>query len=237
MELLKSRRPKADSPPAELSRYLNELIQLRGVLLARWNPNTRQVIPGEIRICDPVVTIQRTAEKDVFSVPRRTPSQLLLFDARSSVFQRVCMTGQLNYLNGNEGFVMDGMNGFRFMSETPVTLRVGDWVEVSGLPELGGPSPVLRAAVARVTGQGPLPAPRSLSATNLNQTLWDATRVRVTGELIDMRETPKGRVLDMKSGSQYFVARLEHEAAGLAWLPAGCRLELTGTYAALNGKP
>ena len=223
-------------PSAELSRYLNELILLRGVLLARWDPDTRQVIPGEIRICDPVVTVQRAAEKDVFSVPRRTPSELLLFDARSSLFQRVCMAGQLIYLNGNEGFALDGTNGFRFMAETPGTLRVGDQVEVSGLPELGGPSPVLLAAVARVTGHGALPEPRPLSATNLHQALWDATRVRLNGELIDLRQTHKGRVLDMKSGSQFFVARLEHEAAGLAWLPAGCRLELTGVYAALNGK-
>ena len=211
---------------AELSRYLNELIQLRGVLLARWNPDTRQVIPGEIRICDPVVTVQRAAEQDVFSVPRRTPSELLLFDARSSLFQRVCMAGQLIYLNGNEGFALDGTNGFRFMAETPGLLQVGDRVEVSGLPELGGPSPVLLAAVARVTGHGALPEPRSLSATNLNQALCDATRVRLNGELIDMRDTPKGRVWDMKSGSQYFVARLEHAAAGLAWLPAGCRARI-----------
>lgn len=221
---------------AELSRYLNELIQLRGVLLARWNPDTRQVIPGEIRICDPVVTVQRAAENDVFSVPRRTPSELLLFDARSSVFQRVCMTGQLIYFNGNEGFVMDRTNGFRFVAETPETIRVGDRVEVSGLPELGGPSPVLLAAVVRATSHAALPEPCSLSATNLNQALWDATRVRLNGELIDMRETPTGRVLDMKSGSQYFVARLEHEPAGLAWMSAGSRLELTGTFAALNGK-
>lgn len=221
---------------AGLARYLNDLVVLRGVLLAQWNWVTRQVIPGEIRICDPVVTVQRAAEKDAFSVPRRTPSELLLFDSRASLFQRVCLAGQLIYLNGNEGFAMDGMNGFRFMAETPGTLQVGDRVQVSGLPELGGPSPVLLAAVARATGHGALPAPRSLVATNLNHALWDATRVRLKGELIDIRETPKGRVLDLKSGSQFFVARLEPEAAGLLRLPAGCRLELTGTYAALNGK-
>jgi len=223
-------------PSAALAHYLNDLVLLRGVLFAQWNWVTRQVIPGEIRICDPFVTVQRAAEKDVFSVPRRTPSELLLFDSRASLFQRVCLAGQLVYLNGDEGFTMDGTNGFRFMAETPGTLRVGDRVEVSGLPELGGPSPVLLAAVARATGHGALPEPRSLAATNLNHALWDSTRVRLNGELIDIRETPKGRVLDMKSGSQFFVARLEHEAAGLAWLPAGCRLELTGTYAALNGK-
>ena len=222
-------------PSAGLARYLNDLVLLRGVLLAQWNWVTRQVIPGEIRMCDPVVTVQRAAEKDAFSVPRRTPSELLLFDSRASLFQRVCLAGQLICLNGEEGFAMDGMNGFRFMAETPGTLRVGDRVEVSGLPELGGPSPVLLAALARVTGHGALPEPRSLVATNPNPALWDSTRVRLKGELIDVRETPKGRVLDMKSGSQFFVARLEHKAAGMRWLPAGCRLELTGTYAALNG--
>ena len=58
------------------------------------------------------------------------------------------------------------------MAETPGILQVGDRVEVSGLPELGGPSPVLLAAVARATGHGAMPEPRSLSATNLNQAIW-----------------------------------------------------------------
>ena len=57
-------------PSAGLARYLNEMVVLRGVLFAQWNWVTRQVIPGEIRICDPVVTVQRAAEKDaVFRSP------------------------------------------------------------------------------------------------------------------------------------------------------------------------
>ena len=219
--------PTRDGPPTgELAKYLNQLIYIRGVLLAQWNIDTRQVIPGEIRICDPIVKVELPVPQDMFSVPRRTPSELLLYDSRASLFQRVCVEGQLIHLNGLEGYVTAETKGVRFMAQNFGGVQVGDTVEISGLPELGSAAPVLRDAVVRKTGRRPLSQPRWLESTNLNHAEWDSTRVRLRGELIQIRETSNERILDMKAGTQFFIVRLNDKTARLPWLPPGCLVEL-----------
>lgn len=218
----------------ELATYLNSMITLRGVLLAQWNRLTHQVTVGEIRICDPVVVVDRAATADVFDVPRRTPSELLLFDPRASLFQRVCVSGQIVHLGEEESFLMAGSNGLRFVANELDGIQVGDKVDVSGLPELGGASPVLRDAVVRKTGHALLPKAIQLTSTNLNNAEWDSTRVCVEGELIGQRETPKEITLDMQSEGGRFVARLASGYQASRSLPKGCQLELTGVFVVRN---
>lgn len=218
----------------ELASYLNSLIEIRGVLLAQWNFETHQVTVGEIRICDPIVTAEKQANSDVFSAPRRTPSDLLLFDPRASLFQRVCVSGQIIYLSGMDGFLMAGTNGLRFVARNVEDIHVGDKVDVAGLPELGGASPILLDAVLRKTGHTTLPNATHLDSANLNDAQWDSTRVSVEGVLIGIRGTKEGSVLDMQDAGRSFIARLDAEDKILGTLTPGCRLELTGVYAALS---
>jgi signal transduction histidine kinase len=221
----------------ELAAYMNAMIHLRGVLLASWNEQTRQVRVGEIRICDATVTVARPAMADVFSVPRRTPSELLLFDPQASLFQRVCVSGQIVHLGKDESFLMAGSNGLRFVARRLEGVQVGDQVDVAGLPELSGASPVLRDAVVRKTGHALLPEAKRLASADLPNAEHDSTLVCVEGWLVGMRGPPDKTILDLQEEGRNFVARLNGADAALRAIPTGCRLELTGVYVSPRGNP
>jgi signal transduction histidine kinase len=107
-------------------------------------------------------------------------------------------------------------------------------VEAVGYPELSGAAPVLRSAVARNIGHAPLPQPKVLASDDLIRSSLDATRVRISGVLQGLTRTQTDSVLEMRSGSWRFLARLN--AARSEQLPSiGSRLELTGVYCAQGG--
>ena len=101
----------------------------------------------------------RSPPVEPYSIPTKTINQLLQFDPRAAAFQRVHVSGGIVSQRGNEFFLMDSNRGLRFIANRADGLKLGDRVEVVGYPELGGPSPVLREAVFRNTGEGSLPAP------------------------------------------------------------------------------
>jgi signal transduction histidine kinase len=163
--------------------------------------------------------------------------ELLLFDLRASIFQRVKVTGQLLVDHNGEYFLMQQTNGLRFMPRQTNGLRPGDLVDVAGFPDLGGPSPILREALARRTGYASLPAPRRLKPEDLVEARFDSTLVTLQAVLVSSRVTRGELVLELQSGLRRFVARLQGHDRAAETLPAGCRLELTGVYVALGGNP
>lgn len=221
--------------PDEMKRYENTLVRIRGGLLAVWNAQTHQVRLGEIRIFDPIVTVENSAPADVFSAPYKMPEELLLFDPQASLFQRIRMSGQIVHVGEDVCFMMAGNSGVRFVANKPGALLVGDTVDVAGYPQLGGASPLLREAVARKTGHAALPEARRLPPGNLACAECDSTRVRVQGVLTGARDAGAEMVLEMQDGAQSFVARLNGGREFLRSLPLGCRLELTGVYAVAGG--
>ena len=63
------------------------------------------------------------------------------FDPQASAFQRVKISGQIVFIRGTNCFLMDGTNGVRFVPKQTQALKIGDRVEVTGFPELGGAAP------------------------------------------------------------------------------------------------
>lgn len=215
----------------DLERYEDALIRVRGCLLAKWDYLTHQVTVGQIRVYGADITVDQPAPQDVFSTPRKTASQLLLFDPQASAFQRVKVTGQILHVSDPEYFVMDGNSGIRFVLKHPANLQVGDLVEAVGFPELSRASPVLREAVVRKSGNAALPPARLLAPEDLTRGDLDSTLVRIRAVLVDQRDTPAGQILEMRVGLRSFLARLSGKDHSVQSLPAGSQLELTGTYA------
>src|SRR5262249_38403322 len=143
----------------------------------------------EIRINGADVAVEQPAPKDLFSTPRKMASELLLFDPRASVFQRVLVAGQVVHMRDPECFIMDGSSGVRFMAKHPLELQIGDLVEAVGFPELNLAAPVLREAMARKTGHAALPNPKALGPDDLVRPDLDATLVRLKGVLVNERNT------------------------------------------------
>lgn len=219
-----------------LQSFENALVRIRGCLFASWDYVTHQVRMGDVRIYAADLLVDQAAPQDLFSSPRKPAGELLLFDPQASVFQRVKVAGQLVHQREGEYFLMDGDRGVRFTTKQPIALELGDAVEVVGFPDLlGSAAPVLREAVVRKTGHSPLPAARTLAADNLIKTDHDATRVKVEGLLVNVRQTKTDTVLEMQHGVRTFIAHLNDADNPLPSLANGSRLELTGVYAGLGG--
>ncbi|HUA39320.1 MAG TPA: sensor histidine kinase [Candidatus Sulfopaludibacter sp.] len=219
------------------------LIRLRGCLFASWDETTHEVKVSEVCMYAPLVTVVEPPPADPFAVTPKQAADLLQFDPRASALRQVKISGHIIARQGREFYAMDGTNGFRFILKENANLGAGDLVEVVGFPALTGPSPVLQEALARKTGVAPVPNARPLDADNLFRAENDAVRVRVEAVLLSLSEDQ--RTLELQTGLQRFVARLEGggkyatprrvlSAAGLD-LPPGSRLELTGIYAGNGG--
>ena len=221
---------------SELAAYENALVRIRGCVFASWDYLTHQVNMGQVRFYAADILVDQPAPLDLFSSPRKTASELLQFDPQAGVFQRVKVSGQIVHVRAAEYFLMDGNRGIRFTTKQPVTLASGDLVDVVGFPDLlGSAAPVLREAVGRKTGNAPLPAAKTLTTDNLIQTDHDATRVKIEGLLVNLRQTKSDTVLELQHGIRTFIAHLNEAADSLPTLANGSRLELTGVYAGLGG--
>ncbi len=225
----------ASANSGTLEHLENALVRLRGCLFVSWDTETGQVRRGVIRMFVNDLMVDQSAPADLFSAPKKSAAELMLFDSQANAFQRVTMSGQIVHVRGLEHFMMDGTNGVRFLAREPLGLAAGDQVEVAGFPELSDAAPVLCEAWARKTGQSPLPQPKNLSLDNLIRTDNDSIRVRVAALLANVRWTPTNQVLEMQTGPWRFLARLNTPDESVRLLRPGSRLELTGVYAVQGG--
>lgn len=213
----------------DLERCEDALIRVRGCLLATWDYVTHQVKVDEIRIYGAALTVDQPAPADLFSIPGKSASDLLLFDPQAGVFQRVKISGQIIHQRESEFFLMDANHGVRFIAKHPTGLSVGDMVDVVGFPELSSAAPILREAVVRKTGHALLPQPGVISADDLIRTDLDSTRVRVKGLLVNQRSTPTEQSFEMRVGLRSFLATLSGGENDIPVVPPGSEVELTGT--------
>ncbi|MFN3407971.1 MAG: ATP-binding protein [Limisphaerales bacterium] len=227
----------ADHPPEGLARLEDALVRIRGCLFAVADRDTHRVlIDSGIQIGNPSLAVDEPAPSDPFTnAVRKSASELLHFDPQASAFQRVKLTGQILHRRNNMYFLTDGMNGVRFLARRNIVFEPGDRVEVVGLPQLGGPSPVLREAVARKTGRAPLPPARNLAANNWFPDGLDSTRVSIQGLLVNWQQRGAEQIFEIQSGLRTFVARLDQPGAAPRPPAIGSRLELTGVYSAQAG--
>ena len=111
----------------------------------------------------------------------------------------------------DEFFLSDGTNGLRLARKNPAEFQVGDLVEAVGFLELGGSSLGLKEAIARKTGQAPLPEPTRLGTENLFNASYNGTLVRVEALLVDKWKDQSEQVLRLQSGFLMFKARLSNQ--------------------------
>lgn len=227
-----------EMPESSLQRYDNTLVRIRGCLLAIWNDQTHQVKAGEIEMANPSISAEMPNSPNLFTTtPLKKVSDLLRFDLRANAFQRVKVSGQFIRREGREYYLQEGATGLRFIPKAVPEIELGDKLEVVGLPELGGPSPVLREALVRKIGHAPLPIPLPLQPQDLNQAGLDATRVKMEGTLVSLNADQAEQVLEIQIGYRVFAAFMQVGSHPLKNIPIGSRLSLTGVYASLGANP
>ena len=219
-------------PVAPLAAFVNSVVRIRGVMFANWEISTHMVTPSRpLRFGSATICTDVPPPADPFTADRMHARELMQFDVRRNTFQRVKVLGQCLCNQGGLWFMTDDGFGFRVEPVQPVQVEPGDMLDVVGLVELGGASPVLREAIARKISRLPLPVPEPLAFEQTNN-LHDSTRVWAAGVLLGVKDAGSERVLEMQSGLNHFSARLPANARA-GW-PAGSRLKLTGTLSAVG---
>lgn len=218
----------------DLSRFKNAVIHIRGLLLAGWNADTREVLVGSLRIENGGISVDRPAPTDFSDAAAKSIHDLLLFDAQVLAFQRVKITGQIVHGGRQQMFLQQGESGLRILpvENSPTNIQTGDLVSAVGYPTIAGPSPTLREAFVHKIGHASLPAPKLLSEPDLKNCRLDSLLVQVDGKLNGWHREGNALVLEMQAGSQPFFARLESGDDSDAPPRVGSRLSLVGVYLA-----
>ena len=220
----------------ELKGYQQAVIRLRGTLFAVWNADTREVQFGSLVVRNGSISVDTPPLADPFEAPAKSARELLQFDAHASALRPVKVRGQVLFADARKLFVADDGMGLRVLTTEAGKLQPGDLIEAVGYPEIGGPSPVLRQATVRKMGAAPLPPPRIVAEPELTKKGLEAARIRVEGRLIGLHSEQQSPVLELQSGGQLFVARVQTGATETVSARIGSRLQLTGVYAEAGGE-
>jgi signal transduction histidine kinase len=216
--------------PGTLEEYQGAVVRLRGCLFGSWDIASGRVKAAHIRMSDVEVFVDEPAGLDLFSLPIQSVTSLTRFDPEADVFRRAKVAGQIVFVNGPDHFLMDGAEGLRFTVSDTLRFEVGDQVEVVGFPELASGRLSLRGAVARKTGEAPLPPPRRLTADELMAVTHDATRICVEATLAGVKNLTNNVLLELQTGPWRLIARINTQVATTPVFRPGSTLELTGIY-------
>lgn len=212
---------------------IRALVRLQGHLMVDRVPETQRVITGQIRLADPQIIIDRPPPSDMFAAPLETAASLTRANPNHEPFRWVKVSGQIIHVRSRLFFMMDSGSGLRFITDDFPDLKAGDLVEVAGYQDvLTAAAPKLLAAVARKTGEAPLPTPKKLSNAELIQPGFDAQWIQVEGVLTEIKPNQKDTILELRTGDLRFWSRLATNYGLLPPLRLGSQLELTGTYCA-----
>ncbi|MES2657952.1 MAG: ATP-binding protein [Verrucomicrobiota bacterium] len=222
--------PTIDMPSKERASLVGSVVRLRGVYRAIWDSTTGNVQSAVLMLGNASMSVDEPASGDPFAATLIRPSELLLFTSHPTALRRVRVKGQLLYARPPELFLFDGTSGVRASTRDAPDLFSGDEVEVSGFPQLGGPSPALLEARARRAGKSPLPSPTRVAATNLPDARLDSTLVEVEGTLLSDTVRMDERALEMRAGSNRFVAFVPSGTTVPEEIERDSVLKLTGVY-------
>lgn len=222
-----------DTAPEDVRRHAGALVRIRGCLWAVKDQVTHMFRIGEVQVHSAMLQVDEPSPTDPFLAPLKRPAELRLFDAQAAVLKQVKVIGQVIHSRDGRHYLMDATNGLCFMPRAPMKLDPGDLVEVVGFPELGGPLPLLREALARQIGHSALPDPYEFSEGE-----WVperiGTRVRIRALLVSLSKDRKEQVLGLQAEPHVFTARIPARSA--VAFAIGSRLELTGTLVARHAE-
>ena len=219
-----------------LAAYSNAVVRIRGCVFASFNMQTHELATGTLLVGDAAVSVLQPAPADLFAVPQKSISELLLYDPEAAPFRRIKVSGQIIYGGTAEYFLAEGTNGVRVTTRNSDQLAVGDLVDAVGFLGLGGPAAELKEAVMRKKGAAPLPAATKLTPDQLLLARYADTLVQVQATLMNQWHEGSSQVLELQSRFLAFRARIDNCGRALALPRSGSRLELTGVYSPLGNR-
>ncbi|MES2476223.1 MAG: ATP-binding protein [Verrucomicrobiota bacterium] len=220
-------------PEDKRQSLIGGVVRVRGVYRATWDA-AGSVVASEFSLGNAQLTVDMPASDDLFSGVLMRPADLLRFTSHPTALRRVRVRGQVLYSNPPQLWLNDGGQGFRVTCREAMPLRPGTEVEVSGFPQLGGPSPALLEAVVRETGSSPLPEAQKVPFWNLPDLRLDATRVVVEATVLSDTVRQEERALEMRAGTSRFIAVMPVGVELPQRVERDSVLRLTGVYVAAS---
>ncbi len=218
----------AEPPSAPGGRsLLNSVVRMRGCLTALWDFANRQVKVGEIMLTPATVEVEDSGPADPFTLPTKSASDLLHFDAQANSLQRTKVSGLVTCARAPLYYFTDHGVNLRLVVRGSSALHPGDLIDAVGFPQLGGPSPVLREAQVKVTGRAPLPRPTSVPPARLAFWKKDGARARVEATLLSDVMQGHERTLELQVDRSHFLATLPMNRE--VWQPLAPQTEIALT--------
>jgi signal transduction histidine kinase len=188
------------------------------------------------------------APVEVFSLPTRKISSLLLGNSTKSLRRRVKIEGVLTLQDGDYYFLQDGTGSAMAVAKQNIVLtRSGHWVfwqstqgheagavsqmkpgdriEVVGFPELRGYSPVLTEALYRILGRSTPETPVQTDADGIFAGNFDSSLVSVDGVLLSEQIFGRKTVMEFRDEQKVFEVFVQEPVMSIA---PGSRVRVTG---------
>jgi signal transduction histidine kinase len=211
-----------ETSEAEMSRLVDALVRIRGVLIYR-DSKTTLLAPSSA-----CVEVLESAPSDPFAVPAIAIDSLKNFSRQAATSHRAKISGAVTYKNEQLLVIQDDTGGVQLKISVPPKISVGDSVEAVGFPDGQPGSLSLSQALVRKGGNNLMPSAVAVSGGELYSGAYGAKVVRLAGELLGQKSEDGNQILELQSGQRIVRAEFLNRHSNFKSIPVGSQVQVTG---------
>jgi signal transduction histidine kinase len=216
--------------PADLGRYVDATLRLRGVLVLKTADNPKLLVSSP-----EFVEITEAAPDDPFAIPSCDTTEINNANEKNKWIHRVKIEGVVTYNHEKSLFVQDAKGGLLVEvlgNSSPA--KVGDRVEVAGFPGNEINSKKLTEAQMRVTGIGENIRPQEVNLTQPDANRYYGTLVSLEAKILTQKKQGREQILSLQQGQRLFEAVLPSDLGLLPTFEPDSRLKISGILDGFN---
>jgi signal transduction histidine kinase len=199
---------RVDAPPESERSLVNSRVRIQG-LAAGYHNERRQLVQAHLRAIDWSDVAILEAAAPAAQAPLISPAELLAYQVTGRDDRRIRISGTVTAaFPGDRVFLQQGETAFGVRFGSPITVGVGDRIEIAGFPEMDRFSASVVDAELVSREPGPAPAPVKVGPLEGIVGLHDGQLITVTATLMDAFKTDGGTVLVLQGPKRTLQARL-----------------------------
>jgi PAS domain S-box-containing protein len=210
---------------------LGALLRFTGVSSGNYNGKNQYLGAALMAPGVAFVQVVRPGPGNLFAIPASS-IHFLLRSAPGGAFDHPVRIRGVVALQrpGQYLYLLDGNEGVKVETSQTTRVRLGEVVDAAGFPALGEYSPMLRDAVFKRVGTGPVPAPAVVTAAELLTGARDSELVRTSGVVVDRSYHNRTWRLTLHEGETKFEAELDdaNSDGAIARIREGSLVQVTG---------
>ncbi|HWC61770.1 MAG TPA: histidine kinase, partial [Verrucomicrobiae bacterium] len=214
-----------DTPASSLERYVDALVQVRGVYSRRIQSDPMMLVPSL-----DYVQVKESPPENPFIIPSFAINQIGTSDVNPQTLHRLKITGVVTYRDENLLYVQDDTSSASVLTTAANAAEVGDRVEAIGFPQRRAGAVTLTEAQVRKTARGKAPVPSVLALNNVTEERFNGMVVRLDAILLEQKIREGQQSLELQAGQLVFQAVLGTNAGRLNTFPVGSRVRVTGIH-------